>query len=66
MNPKIAHRGEQNGSFLKSLNSYPKFYKYFWDSEFEIDLQKRRVYVPRRILESGLTRGRSNAEKTNL
>ena len=22
MNPKIAHRSEQNGSFLKSLNSY--------------------------------------------
>jgi len=22
MNPKIAHRGEQNGSFLKNLNSY--------------------------------------------
>jgi len=25
MNPKIAHRGEQNGSFLKNLNSYELF-----------------------------------------
>ena len=49
------------------MKKLPEFYEYFWDSEFEkIDLQKRRVYVLRRILELGLIRGRSNAEKTNL
>jgi len=30
MNPKIAHRGEQNGSFLKNLNSY-RISKSLWD-----------------------------------
>jgi hypothetical protein len=37
------------------MKKLPEFLnKYFWDVEFEkIDLQKRRVYVLRRILEYG-------------
>ena len=37
------------------MKRLPKFLnKYFWDVEFEkIDLQKRKVYVLRRILEYG-------------
>jgi hypothetical protein len=37
------------------MRKLPEFLnKYFWDVEFEkIDLQKRRVYVLRRILEYG-------------
>ncbi len=37
------------------MRKLPKFLsKYFWDVEFEkLDLQKRRVYILRRILEDG-------------
>jgi len=37
------------------MKKLPRFLnKYFWDVEFEkIDLQKRRVYVLKRILEYG-------------
>ncbi|MFH1563304.1 MAG: hypothetical protein ABIF11_07825 [Nitrospirota bacterium] len=37
------------------MRKLPKYLsKYFWDVEFEkIDLQKRRVYILRRILEYG-------------
>ena len=50
MNPKIAHRGEQKGSFLKNLNSYSFFEKifatYLYYREFYLGWSRKSRCVP--------------------